>query len=148
ADVAPSGRLLAAETLVFGRTARGEVFAQGLLHEAWRVRFGGRLVWADALRLDGDIRGRLDAPAAFAGARALATAAYVGADAAAHLPLARALAEDETCRAGASVVNGVLLARFLGPRAEPVRRALGRYVSGLRQAAAGLPPAMPRLWSI
>lgn len=147
AEVAEGGRLLAAETVVFGRAARGEVFAQGLLHEVWRVRFGGRLVWADALRLDGDIRGRLDAPAAFAGSRALATIAYVGADAAAHLLLARTLVEDESCRGGASVVNGVLLARFLSARADMVRRAIARYVAGLRHAAAGLPPAMPRLWS-
>jgi urease accessory protein len=148
ADIAAGGRLLAAEMMVFGRTARGEVFGRGLLHEAWRLRVAGRLVWADALRLDGDIRGTLDAAAAFAEARALATVAYIGADAGAHLPLARTLAEGAACRGGASVVNGVLLARFLGPRADAVRAAVAGYVSALRHAAAGWPVAMPALWNV
>ncbi len=139
-------RLLAAEMLVFGRGARGERFTRGLLHEAWRLRIDDRLVWADALRLEGDIAARLDDAASFAGARSLATAIYAGADAGEHLPLARALLEDGPCRGGASLVNGVLVARILGARPEAVRGLLMRYVVALRQRAAGLPAAMPRLW--
>jgi urease accessory protein len=146
ADVGEGARLLAAETVVFGRAARGERFSQGLLHESWRIRSAGRLVWADALRLEGDIAARLDAAAGFAGAAALATAVYVGDDAASHLPRARALAETSGGQGGATVVNGVLVARFLGPRADGVRRALMHYLTGLRHAAAGLPAALPRLW--
>jgi urease accessory protein len=146
ADVADGARLLAAETVVFGRAAHGERFNRGLLHESWRIRSAGRLVWADALRLDGDIGARLAAAASFAGAAALATAVYVGDDAASHLPLARALAETSSAQGGATVVNGVLLARFLGPRADGVRRALMHYLAGLRHAAAGLPATLPRLW--
>jgi urease accessory protein len=148
ADLAPGAHLLAAETVVFGRAARGERFAQGLLHETWRIRSGGRLVWADALRLDGDIAARLDAAAGFAGAAALATAVYAGDDAARLLPLARALAEAGDGQGGATIVNGVLLARFLGPRADGVRRSLMHYLTGLRHAAGGLPAALPRLWQI
>ena len=144
ADLAPGARLLAAETLVFGRAARGERFTRGLLHESWRLRRGGTLVWADALRLEDDVARRLASPAGFGGALALATALYVGEDAAALLPAARALAE--AGEGAATLVNGVLLARFLGPRPEMVRRALTRYVAGLRHAASGLPAALPRLW--
>jgi urease accessory protein len=146
ADVAHGARLLAAETVVFGRAARGERFAQGLLHESWRIRSAGRLVWADALRLEGDIGARLDAAAAFAGAAALATAVYVGDDAASLLPLARSLVETSGGQGGATIVNGVLIARILGPRADSVRRVLMHYIAGLRHAAAGLPAALPRLW--
>ncbi|HXZ02394.1 MAG TPA: urease accessory protein UreD [Stellaceae bacterium] len=144
AALAPGARLIAAETLVFGRAARGERFARGLLSESWRVRCGGRLVWADALRLDGDIGRRLAAPAGFGGAGALATVLYVGTDAASHLAAARALAA--AGGGAASLVNGLLLARFLAPRAEVVRDALARYVAGLRAVAAGLPATLPRLW--
>jgi urease accessory protein len=146
ATLAPGGRLLAAELVVFGRRARGERFAKGLLHEAWRIRVGEKLVWADAMRLEGDIAAQIDAPAAFAGAGAMATVVYVGADAADHLDLARSHAEAGLCEGGATVVNGVLLARFLAPRGETLRRAVIDYVAGLRQATAGLPPRMPRLW--
>jgi urease accessory protein len=148
ASVAPAARFLGAETLVFGRAAHGERFARGRLHESWRVRFGGRLVWADTLGLAGDVAAQLGAPAGFAGAAALATAVYVGADAAAHLALARALAEGGDCRGGATLLGPVLVARFLDARAEIVRAALARYVAGLRHAAAGLPAVLPRLWGI
>jgi len=144
AEVAAGGRLLAAETLVFGRAARGERLTRGLLHESWRLHRDGRLVWADALRLDGDIARHLASPVAFGSAGALATAAYLGDDAPAQLDGARALAE--AAGGAATLVNGVLLARFLAPRPEVVRRALARYVAGLRQAAGGLPAALPRLW--
>src|SRR5579883_112706 len=144
--LAPDGCLLASEMVVFGRAARGERFTRGLLHDAWRIRIGGRLVWADALRLEGDIAARLDEPAAFGGAAALALALYVGADGAQHLPLARSLADAEGCHGSTTLVNGVLLARFLGARADIVRRALTRYLAGMRQAA-GLPAALPRMWS-
>ncbi|HYD98575.1 MAG TPA: urease accessory protein UreD, partial [Alphaproteobacteria bacterium] len=38
ADIAPGGRLLAVESVVFGRAAMGEDFRRGLLHDSWRVR--------------------------------------------------------------------------------------------------------------
>ena len=145
-DIATDGRLLASEMVVFGRTAGGERLTRGLLHDAWRVTCGGRLAWVDAVRLDGAIADRLNAALAFADATALATALYVGADAAALLPLARALTLDSDCRAGATLVNGVLLARFLGPEAQIIRRDLGQYLGHLRRAAAGLPGSVPRLW--
>lgn len=146
AELAAGARLLAVETLVFGRTARGERFRHGKLRDRWRVRVDGRLVWTDTLQLESAIGARLDTPAAFAGAVAFATVVYVGEDAAEHLPLARSLAEAGGGRGGATLVNGVLLARFLSHDAQELRRGLMRYVALIRQAAAGLPPALPRLW--
>jgi urease accessory protein len=142
--LAPGARLLAAEMVVLGRAARGEHFDHGLLHEAWRLRIGGKLVWADALRLDGDIAALLAAPGGFADATAFATAVYAGEDAAEHLALARALAE--AGEGGATLVNGILVARFLGRRSDGVRSALMRYIAELRSAAGGRPAALPRLW--
>jgi urease accessory protein len=146
-SLAPTGRLLAAEMVVFGRAARGERFRRGLLAESWRIERGGRLAWYDATRLDGDVGAIIDRPAAFAGADAFATVVYAGADAARHLGLARELAAAASCRAGASLVNGLLLGRFLGDAAS-LRAALGHYVGGMRQPAAGLAPHLPRQWGI
>ncbi len=147
ARVASSARLLAAEMQVFGRIARGERFTCGLLHESWRVGRGGNLAWVDATRLDGDIESLIERAAGFAGAQAFATAVYVGADAERHLALARALTSELSCRAGATLVNGILLARFIGA-AEAVRAGLWHYVGGLRHAAAGLPAKPPRVWKL
>jgi urease accessory protein len=145
-EVAATGRFLACDMLVFGRTARGEAYTRGRLHDVWEVRRDGRLAWFDAVRLDGDIAATLASPMAFGDAVALATALYLGEDAAGLLPRARAMADDGPSRAGATLVNGVLLARFLGPRASHVRAHLGRYLSGLRHAALGRPAQLPRVW--
>lgn len=144
--MAPGGRLLACEMLVFGRRASGERYTRGLAFDAWRVWRGGRLVWADALRVDGDVAARLDRRAAFDGAQAMATAIYVGADAGRHLETARALAGEAAGKAAATVLDGLLLARFLGREAATVRSDLVRYLGGLRHAVAGWPARLPRVW--
>jgi len=144
-EVAPSAHVLAVEMFVFGRIARGERFTRGSLHETWRVHRGDTLVWADSMRLEGDVGAMLKRRAGFGDAEAFATALYVGEDAASLLPRARDLAAAADGRGGATVVNGVLLARFLGA-ASGVRRALMGYIAGLRQMAADLPPCLPRLW--
>jgi urease accessory protein len=143
ADLAEDARLLACEMIVLGRSASGERFTTGAVYDGWRLRRGGRLVWADALALDG-------APpdtAGFAGATALATGIYAGPDAARWLEASRAAIDTGTARAGVTVVNGVLLARFLG---EPlaVRRGLMDWLAVMRQDALGGPRRLPRVWHV
>jgi urease accessory protein len=145
--VAPGGRLLTCEMLVFGRAAHDERLTHGRLYDGWRVRRDGKLVWADAFALDGDIGARLQSPFAFAGAEALATALYAGDDAARLLTLARKFAEDGASRGGASLVGGVLVARFLGAPAKDVRADLARFIWRLR-AAIGWPARLPRVWNV
>jgi urease accessory protein len=144
ARVAATGRLLAAEMLVFGRVARGERWIGGALSERWRVERAGELAWYDAMRLDGAM---IDRPAGFGGAEAFATVAYVGADAERHLLLARDATGGLSCRAGATLVNGILLARFIGT-ASDTRAGVAHYIGALRHGAAGLPAQAPRAWGI
>lgn len=148
AKVAASGRLLAAEMLVFGRVARGEGLRRGLLHDAWRITREGRLVWADGLRLDGAIAEGLARPFGLGGAEALATALYVAPDAAGLVDAARRIAGAGRTQGAASLVGGVLLARFLGAPAAAVRGDLARYLAALRHAATGLPARLPRVWHV
>ena len=65
---AAGARVMAGEITVFGRKAHGEVVSEGFLRDAWEVRRDGRLVWADALRLAGDMTESLAAPSKPAGA--------------------------------------------------------------------------------
>ena len=51
AELAEGAALLAAETLVFGRAARGERMRSGALLDAWRLHGPDGLLWADALAL-------------------------------------------------------------------------------------------------
>lgn len=142
AALAPGARLMMAEMLVFGRHARGEALHVGRLSDSWRLRRDGRLLWADGLALEGDLRARLDAPFGFAGAEAMAT--LLLADEAPLEPLREMLRE-----AGFAVTiarPGLLLVRWLGG-AGAVRDGLGAAIRLVRSRAFGLAPALPRLWT-
>jgi len=149
-EVATGSRLLAGEMLAFGRAARGERLRSGLLRDAWEVRRAGRLAWAEALHVDGDMAAVLAHPAGLGGAVACATAVYAGDDAPARIETARALLADggEAVRRAATVVNGVLVARFIAGDAAALRRAFGGFWAGFRHEVAGLPARLPRLWHI
>ena len=143
AALAPGARLLAAEMLVFGRVARGERLTQGTLFDGWRIRRDGRLLWADATALSGDVAARLAAPFGFAGAEAsgLLLLAAAEAEALAGRDLMRDAGFDATLAR-----PGLLLARFLGG-ATPVREAMARAIPLLRAGVLGLPARLPRLWT-
>jgi urease accessory protein len=149
ASVAPGGHLLACEHVVLGRVARGESFVTGYLFDRWDIVRDGRLVWRDALALSDDIGPARRAAWGFAGAEAIATVLYVADDAPALRDRARVLvaeAVSDTARAGVTVVNGILVARFLGG-ATAVRTGLARFIAEFRAAAGGFRPAPPRLWT-
>lgn len=139
-DLAPDSRLLLFEALVLGRTARGERLRTGRLADTWRLRRGGRLVLAEALRLDGAVADLLDRPAIAAGAGALATLVVAAPDAEARLDAAREILAEAPCEAGLSAWNGILVARFLAPDAARLRAAAVPLIEGLRGAP------MPRVW--
>ncbi|MHA1112967.1 MAG: urease accessory protein UreD [Alphaproteobacteria bacterium] len=147
-DIAADARLLAGEMLVFGRVASGERFNEGLVRDEWEVRRAGRLVWADALHMDGDIESILDSPAGFAGATAAATLIYVGEDAPARLTLAREELAGSEMRVAASCVGGILLVRWLAADALALRDSYGRLWAALRHRIAGLPARLPVLWHV
>lgn len=149
-EVAPQGRLMAGEIVVFGRTAMGEAVTAGLVRDAWEVRRAGRLVWADSLHLDGGLDAALGAKAGFDGARAYGSMVYVGADAGERLAAARELAGegDEGLRTYATCLGEVLVVRWLGRETRRLRAAYGAFWAGFRNGVAGLPAAMPRLWAI
>jgi urease accessory protein len=147
-EAAASARVMAGEILVFGRQARGERLVHGLVRDVWRVERDGRLVWADALHLDGEIGVQMDNPAAFAGAVACATVTVIIDDPSPLLELARARLADYGGRGGASVVNDILVIRWLDHDALRLRRSFGDLWSELRFAAAGLPKRLPRLWHV
>jgi urease accessory protein len=151
ADMAPNARLLAAEMLVFGRAARGETLTRGLLHDRWRLHREGRLVWADALELSGEVSARLNDPFGFGGAGAMASLLLAASPT--EATTARQLLRDLAGEAPGAVTMaatlprpGLLLARWLGA-ASPLRAAVAQAIPALRSAILGLPPCLPRLWT-
>lgn len=141
ADVAADGALLIVESTIFGRTARGEEVTQGLFRDRWRVRRAGRLIFADATRLEGDIAGLLDRPAIAGGGRAVAALLHVAADSEDRLDSMRAaIARHPGVEGGASAWNGLLHLRLVSRTGFALRAALIDLLPILR----GQP--MPRAW--
>jgi len=137
-ELADGATLLACEAVLFGRKASGETIRSGLLAERWRVRRGGRVVFADDLRFDWAANADLLArPAVLDGATAIATVLLIGPHPEAHLDRVRAIVGD--C-GGASVWGGKLLARITGASGAALRRAL---VPVLQELSGG---ALPRIW--
>jgi len=145
AEVAPQGRLLLVEPVILGRTARGERFSHGLLFDRWRIRRGGRLVYADGLQLDGDIAAVLDRRATLGGWAAFATILLVAPDAESRLEAVRAalgLPDElpENLDAGASAWDGMLSIRLLARDGAPLEAVIRRVVGALGIAE------IPRIW--
>ncbi len=145
AQLDPTARLLASETIIFGRTAMGETVHDGFLHDEWRITIDDRLLFADALRLDGPIQDRLDRPALADGGRALATVLYVGPDSDGLIATVQdAVAPFRTAgqRAAVSQVGKLIVTRLIASDGSSLRVMLDTYLSTIRRAAGG----PPKLW--
>jgi urease accessory protein len=129
------------EAIVFGRAARQETMSDGLFVDRWSIHRGDRLVYADTLKLEGQIGRMLQQPSVAKGRRAMATFLHLAPDAEGRLDNAREfLASDENCEAGASAWNGLLAVRFCAVTIEALRNAASRFLIGFR----GVP--LPRVW--
>ena len=148
ATLDPAARLLAAELVLFGRAAHGESFSRGFLHDSWAIRLGGRLAWTDAIRLEGDIAAERARPFGFGRAAGYATLLHAGPEAASFLPVAREIAAAVPAEGGATMVNGLLLLRFLAEDGARLRQAVVQAAGRLRNAIAALPETLPRVWQV
>ena len=136
-ELAENASLVLAEALVFGRSAMGETVDRGFLADRWRLRRGGRLIFAENTRLDGDIVARLVRPATANGGVAIATV-LVAPGSKAALAAVRAL--DFAGEAGISAWNGIAVARLCARDGVALRHDLIALLAALEQP-------LPRLWT-
>jgi len=128
------------ESVIYGRIAMGETQVLGSLRDRWRIRRNRRLLFAEEMRLDGDITGMLDRPALGHGARASALFVHIAPDAEARLESVRQVMADAACEWGASAFNGMLVLRLLSASPENMRSAIVRLLQDFRGRMA------PRVW--
>ena len=129
--------LVLAEAMVFGRSAMGERVETGALTDCWRVRVGGRLVFAEALRLEGAIATILGEAAVANGGCAVATVLLVpGGD----REVAAVREQDFSGEVGISAWNGIAVARLCAPDGAVLRRDLSALLAALATAPR------PKLW--
>ena len=138
-DLAESASLLLCEIVVFGRAAMGERMLHGEFIDRWRMRRGGRLVFAETVRLEGDIGEKLTKPAIAKGGVAVGTALIVPGDEA-LLQRIRELSESFRGEVGMSAWNGFAMARFC---AQDAARLRADMMAVLGRANGS---ALPRLW--
>jgi len=136
ADLAEGASLLMAEALVFGRSAMNEAVEEGALADRWRVRLGGRLLFAEGLRFNSAIARTLAEPAAAAGGVAAATVLAIPGD---DGMIERARAVTFHGEVGVSCWNGLAAARLCAKDGADLRRDLAAVVT----AFGG---ALPRIW--
>ncbi len=146
ADVAADASLLLIEAVTFGRLAHGEARIAARFRDRWRVRREGKLIFAEEARLE-NAGAALDRPAVGRGARAIATILSVAPNTQAQLPMLRAALETVAARegepldAGASVFEGMAVARLASPSPSRLRAALIEAMLALRGRET------PRVWS-
>ena len=138
-DLAEGASLLLCEIVVFGRSAMGERMLSGEFVDRWRLRRGGRLVFAETLRLDGDIGAKLSRPAVAKGGVAVGTALIVPGDQA-LVERIRELSDTLSGEVGISSWNGFAMARFC---AQDAARLRADMMAVLGRASGS---ALPRLW--
>jgi urease accessory protein len=137
-DLAPGASLVLAEAVVFGRAAMGETVAQGYLADRWRIRRDGKLLFAENVRLDGDIDRKLAAAAVAAGRMAVATILIVpGTEA--QVEAVRSAAEGASGEMAISGWNGIAVARFCANDSASLRRDMCAVLTALNVP-------LPRLW--
>jgi urease accessory protein len=130
--------LLLCEIVVFGRTAMGERVEHGEFVDRWRLRRGGRLVFAETIRLDGDIGAKLARSAVAKGGAAIGTALIVPGDEA-LVERIREASGSFAGEVGISAWNGFAMARFC---AQDAARLRADMMAVLARTGA----ALPRLW--
>jgi urease accessory protein len=138
-DLAVDASLLLCEIVVFGRAAMGERMNDGEFIDRWRLRRGGKLVFAETVRLDGDIGAKLARPAIAKGGVAIATALIVPGDEAV-VERIREAAESFGGEVGISAWNGFAMARFC---AQDATRLRADMMTVLGRASSS---PLPRLW--
>lgn len=140
AELAEGSELLAVETTIFGRTAMGESVRTGSFRDRWRIRRQGRLLFADDLRLEGEIAGLIARPAVLDGNAAMATVLLVSEGGERLLDAVRSLIGEA---GGASFWNGRLLARVTAPDGFLLRRILIPVLGVLMPGRS-----LPKVWQL
>jgi len=140
ADLVGDAQLVAMEAVLFGRTAMGEVLSDGGLHDRWRIRRDGRLLFAEDFSVSGEIATQLARPSVLAGCAAMATVLYAAREPERLLEAARAVVGEA---GGASAWNGKLLIRLVTTSGLELRQRLEPLLSLL---LAGRP--LPKVWQL
>lgn len=132
-DLASDARLIAIESWMIGRTAMGEQVRNAHVRDCWRIRQAGQLIFADTLRLDGDIQALIERPAIARGQACFATLLIVNPD-------ATTVRDHLRSHTPCSAIGPVVVARLFAANAADLRKNLARIIMALECH-------LPRVWN-
>lgn len=139
--VAEGASGLIVEPVIFGRKAMGEVVTELSFHDRIDIEQGGKLLFSDRTRIDGNAARTLSGRATGQHASAMATLVFVGPDAELRLARAREMLPPLT---GVSMPRGGLIcARLIAQDGFTLRQKLIPLISVFRDT-----PDLPRTWMI
>ncbi len=143
-DLASGASLTAIEAVLLGRDAMGEIALDAKLHDNWRIRRNGRLLHAEATRLEGTLSER-NGISLLAGKRAFATIVHISPDADqcfARLSAVRNLISEEA-EVAVSAIGERLVVRALAQSGLALRQRIVPILAELSGAGE-----LPRLWHL
>jgi len=146
-DLSSGSELLALEWLVLGRAAHGEVVVGGHITDTWRVKKEGRLIWADSFRISNEIFPHLHRKALLSNCTAIATMLYFGPSLDKRLEFLRDIIPSLGCNCAATLVGGLIVARFAANESSALRLALCRFLQRFGRELEPGPFRVPRMWS-
>ena len=146
--LAAGARYLAWDVWCLGRSASGERYTQGALHNRSEIYLGDDLLWCEQAQLTGG-SSLMDSPIGLAGRSVCVTLYAAGTDIeSALLAACRALIPAEsTALSGITTLPNLVVARYLGDSAEAARHWLFELWCLLRPVFAGRAAVPPRIWS-
>lgn len=146
-ELAPGARFIGWEIVCLGRPAGGERFTQGQFQQGMEVYRQGRPLLHECNRFDGG-GGVLDDHWGLGGRPVSGTLVCTGGDESDLAAVRAALGEDAGDElTGATLLDELLLVRFIGGGAERARERFIRAWEVLRPRVLGRPAQRPRIWN-
>lgn len=146
-DMKSTSRLVALESIVFGRRAMGETVSYGMVSDRWRVRIDGRLEFSDNFLLDDQLTGRigeyLNRTSVANTAHCVATLIIVAAGSDEVVEYARKLASPAGAAVGATRLGRLAVIRILAGDSQAMRKTTGQIITVL---GSTLDIELPRVW--
>lgn len=148
-ELAGDARFVGWEVLCLGRPAAGERFTRGEVRPSLELVRDQRVVYVErgAYRAGSPV---MEAAWGLAGQPVVGTLLWAAAGAGAQVDAAREVIAqyplEAEARAAVSGWGDVLIARYLGPRAESARELFACIWSALRPALLGRTASAPRIW--
>jgi urease accessory protein len=145
-ELGGDARFIGWDVTSLGRTASGERFASGRLHQTFTLCRDDELIWCDRTVLDGGSRA-LQSGAILDGAPVFGTLVAAAGPAQDDL---LAACREVRCASGAGAVSRLpqaIVARYRGTSTEAARTYFATLWRVLRPALAGRSAVLPRIWN-